>query len=303
MKSVYISQFVLEVPTQKNELCAKQLIKLKEAFIDKQVDFVKVLMILIDVRKHFRFYFWYQFHCRFLAWFYHSIVGALVVWVAHHFFKKDILVTELHSEMIEAQVLEVCEFMNNSNEICRIKPVSKLGIFQHLTSIGFDETTTEQFIEAYRCLITMEASQSETAKLNCIDEMLAYLFAPKWMWYFGVNGRLFFLKQSFYEARKKKVQRLPESIKILLYQYYLDNLSLMKLLYKHFYEEPEKEESTKKDVFTQYFSMKSLIQLRSENGTLSPKIRMMPIRDLIESYEVEIIQSKIKKEKYDSSRV
>lgn len=304
MKSIYLSHFVLEVPSSKNELCSAQLIRLKEAFMKSQIDYVAVLWILAKPAKNLRCWFWCLYEYKFRPWFYHSLIGAMLVWLLHHFFKKDIIVTELKAEMIEPQLTELCEFLNKKDEVLKVKPILKVGLFQHLTNVGFDDITVEQFIEAHRCLSMIENAATDSQKERLINELLSYLFAPRWMWFLGMYGRLFFLKESFRISRQKKLTRLPEAIRILLYQYYLDNLALMKKWYRNFYEEPKKNKDDKpRDVYTQYFSMKSLIQLRSENGTLADKVKMMPIRDLIESYEVEIIQSKIKMEKNDSSGI
>ena len=294
MKNIYISQFVLAVPERKNELCARQLRKLKEAFQKTKVDYIEVLMILVT--KNIKFKLWYYWNNIVYASFLSSIPGAIYVWILHHFFKKDVIENRLFSAMIADQINEFLSFMNDEKELNRVKPINKIGLFQHLTNEAFDHLSVHQFIEAYRCLISFEATQSDKQKEQYLNELLAYLFAPRIMWKMGLGLRRYFLSDTFLNQRKKKVEKLPSHIKILLYQYYLDNLGLLKLLYKNFYENPKGQKESR-DVYTQYFSMKSLIQLRSENGTLSDKIKFMPARDLIESFEVEIIQAKIKMEK------
>lgn len=294
MKKIYISHFVLDVPSEKKELCSSQYLRLRTALSVTEIDFVKVLLILTNARWYSKFRLWITWRMKIVPTYYRSVLGRFQVWFFEKVLKKDVFVTEVFSEYLENEVIELCEFLTDK-EPCEVKPIERIGWFQKLTDFGFEHLTVQQFIEAYRCFLMLDKLPTEELKKVNMNELISYLFAPRLIWYTGTYGRLFFLKESFQKRRALKISKLSENEKLLLLEYYVDNLRILKEWYKNFYSGTN-EKKTETDVYTQYFSMKSLIQLRSDNGTLSDKIKMLEIRELIESYEVEIIQAKIKTE-------
>jgi hypothetical protein len=292
MKKIYISHFVLDVPSEKKELCSSQYLNLRTELSNTEIDFVKVLLILANGKWYSKFRLWITWRMKVVPLYYRSILGRFHVWFFEKVLKKDVFVTEVFSEYLENEVIEICQFLTDKKP-CDIVPIERIGWFQKITDFGFEHLTVEQFIEAYRCFLMLDKLPTEALKKANLNELISYLFAPRLMWYAGTYGRLFFLKDSFKQRRILKVSVLSENEKLLLLEYYVDNLRILKEWYKNFYSGTQ-EKKPEADIYTQYFSMKSLIQLRSANGTLSDKIKMLEIRELIESYEVEIIQAKIK---------
>lgn len=294
MKNIFISHFVLAVPTSKKDLCPLQYRRLREALSSSEIDFVEVLLILVNVKWWSSFQAYVCWRISIVPYYYRTFLGRFHVWFVEKVLKKDVFITEIIGEYWEDEVIELCGFLANKKP-SDIKPIVKIGWFQQLTDFGFEQLTVQQFIEAYRCFLMLDKMPTEATREANLNELISYLFAPRLMWYSGIYGRLFFLKDSFQKSRQLKISKLSTNDKALLIEYYVDNLRILKEWYINFYRGTDAKKQVM-DVYTQYFSMKSLIQLRSENGTLSDKIKMMEIRELIESYEVEIIQANLKRE-------
>ena len=290
MKNIFLNNvFDLEIKSSKSELQPHEIIEIIKMKQNPEIWGFDLILELCSPMMKMKLRVWKWYHNQIENRFNQTWIGKCRIWIMAYFFQQDVTEIIITPEMYQQEAQILTDFLNDKTPTY-LPPLPKLGHFQDLHQKAFKNMTVHQFIEAHRCAMMLDQLPTDALKEDALNELIAYSYLPNIAWkipFVGEIVREYFLQDKFLKIRKNKVSTLDYITRVLLFDYYNDNMQYLQKLYKEFYSGGKSEEKT--DIRVQYFSMKNLVQLRSPNLIASRKVLMMQITELIDSYETEMV--------------
>lgn len=300
MKSIYINNFVLEIPSTKDELSGVQAYLIKKHLLNNATpNYLSLLLILVGInRPKVALYYGWQYLV--VPTFWRTWLGWAIM-KGLELFGKNVIVNIIRTEPFMDELEEVLSFLNDDTP-AMLKPFRHKGIFQPFGQY-FGGLTLRQFREAYFALLQSKQCTTDAQRTECITEALAWLIAPYWLIWLPIVGdtfrRIFIPHETPHKWAISAIRGLDDAQRHVFFEYYLANLERIKAAYPKFHEGELEASTEKPNIIRQYYSLKALTQMRSPNGTLDEAIELSRFTDILDSYETEIYRGEATKKAFE----